>query len=92
MNTTQREPVLFAGFVAAALTLLVLYGVLDAQKAAGWQALAVAAIPLVQFAASWWARGRVFSPNTIRQAGLDPEAVQADADDPDVVPFPGPSR
>lgn len=87
MNAMQKEPALVAGAVAALLGLLLVYGVVTTEQAAAWQGLAVVLIPIAQ---ALWTRSRVFSPNTIREAGLNPEKVEADAADPDVHRYPEP--
>ena len=87
MNTIKKEPALFAGAVAAALSLLVLYGVLDAEKAAGWQAFALALIPVGQMLASWFTRQKVMPVATVKEAGYDPDEVKERAGDPEIRAF-----
>jgi hypothetical protein len=93
MSVMQKEPAMIAGTVGAvvnaALALAVLKGWLDAAEAGLWGtlliALAAALLPALQ---GWWTRSRVFSPNTIREAGLSPAQVAEDAANPDVLAMP----
>lgn len=68
----KKEPALIIGFITAILSLLIIYGVLDAEQAAAWGAVVAALIPLAQALIT---RSFVFSPNTIEDAGHDPENV-----------------
>jgi Mg/Co/Ni transporter MgtE len=83
MNPMQKEPAVTIGAgVAAVMGLLVYYGVLDLEGAGLWTTfLVVVAVPLAQ---ALLTRMGVFSPNTIREAGLDPAAVKERAADPTV--------
>lgn len=44
----KHEPAALIGLITAALALLVVYGVLDLQKAGAWEAVLIAAVPLAQ--------------------------------------------
>jgi hypothetical protein len=93
MRLMQKEPAMLAGgagaIINAALALAVARGWLAAEEAGLWGALAVAlAAALLPLLQGKFTRERVYSPHTIRQAGLSPAQVQRDADDPAVAPMP----
>jgi uncharacterized membrane protein YhiD involved in acid resistance len=80
MNPLKTEPSLtFGASVAAVMGLLVYYRVLTIEGAGVWTTflLAVGA-PLAQAVIT---RSQVFSSNTIREAGFDPQAVKDRAAD-----------
>jgi hypothetical protein len=81
----KKEPAAVAGIITAVVALLVSYGVFDDTKARSWETLALILIPPIAQAVI--TRQSVFSPHTIEQAGLSPEAVQERASDPEVLPF-----
>lgn len=76
----KKEPALIIGFITAILSLLIIYGVLNAEQAAAWGAVVAALIPLAQGLIT---RRFVFSENTIEKAGIAPEEIveQAKAND-----------
>lgn len=79
--TPQKEPALYAG-AAAVVGLLLVYGVLTEAQAGAW--LGVAGAVLVPLLQAWWTRRHVMPVETIREAGLNPERVKDQADDPRV--------
>lgn len=68
----QNEPAAALGVVGAIIALLVAYGLMDANKAPMWSALAVAVVPLVQ---AWVTRHLVMPVSKIRDAGLSPQQI-----------------
>lgn len=82
MKSLQREPAAAAGIVAALLSVALVYGIVTTEQATAWSGLAAVLVPLIPLAQARWTRRRVFSPDTIREAGYDPAAVQRRADDP----------
>jgi hypothetical protein len=84
MNLLKKEPAAAAG-VAAVLAVALVYRWVTPEQAVAWEALAM--LVVVPIAQALWTRSRVFSPNTIQQAGLNPEEVQRRADDPAVQPY-----
>lgn len=59
MNT-KHEPVLIRAFIAAAVQLLLAFGVaVSVEQAVALEALAVAALPLVTLVAAYFARRKV---------------------------------
>ena len=82
MNPIQKEPAVTIGVaVGAMMGLLLAYDVVDTEKAAAWSAFLLVALPIIQ---GVFTRFHVFSPNTIREAGLDPAAVKERAEDPSI--------
>lgn len=93
MSAIQKEPAMIAGgigaVVNAALALAVGRGWLAADEAGDWGTLVVALLALLlPVLQGMWTRSRVFSPHTIREAGLSPAQVLRDADNPAVAPTP----
>lgn len=80
----NKEPALLVGIFTAVLSLLVVFGVLDEKQSAAVLAVIVAAAPILQGIVT---RQFVFSPHTIKEAGLNPEDVVERAQDPAVVPY-----
>jgi 2-hydroxychromene-2-carboxylate isomerase len=88
----NKEPALKAGaFGTAVVAVLLAYRIVNAQQALAWSTLLTMALTaLVPLAQAWWTRRKVMPVATIKQAGLDPEAVNRAADDPAVRPHTGP--
>lgn len=79
----QTEPaVTVATGVSALMALLVYYGVLDVQGAGVWTTFGI--VVIIPFLQALITRMHVFSENTIRDAGLDPAAVEERASDPQI--------
>jgi hypothetical protein len=88
MNILKKEPALAAG-VGAVLAVGLVYRWVTPEQAVAWEALAMlVVVPVLQAVLT---RSAVFSPNTIRQAGLNPEEVQRRAEDPAVQPYREPA-
>jgi hypothetical protein len=84
MKPLQTEPAITIGAsVAALMGLLVYLKVIDLEGANVWGTfITLVAFPIVQAVLT---RLHVFSPNTLREAGLNPKAVAEAAADPDVL-------
>lgn len=72
MKAIRYEPAMTAGVIAAALALLVSYGLLDTKKAALWGTLLTGILPLVQ---AWVTRRYVMPVSKIVDAGLNTETI-----------------
>jgi hypothetical protein len=84
MSVLKKEPALAAG-VGAVIAVALVYRWVSPEQAVAWEKVAMLVIvPILQAVLT---RSAVFSPNTIQQAGLNPEEVQRRADDPAVQPY-----
>lgn len=85
----KKEPALTAGaFGTAVVALLLAYRIINAEQALAWSTLiAMVLTALVPFAQALYTRWKSMPVHTIKEAGLDPEAVNRAADNPDVKPF-----
>lgn len=79
----KKEPVLLYGLLTALLALAVAYGLVSNDKLELWQALIVAALPVIQ---AIFTRREVMPVSTINDAGLTSGEVQGMAQDPGVTP------
>jgi VIT1/CCC1 family predicted Fe2+/Mn2+ transporter len=88
MNT-KREPALTAGaFGTAVVAVLLAYRIINAEQALAWSTLLTMVLTaLVPFAQALYTRRKVMPVDTVKAAGLDPEAVNRAADNPAVQPF-----
>ncbi len=81
-NPIQKEPALaVAGVVAAGVGVCLAFDLVNMRQAEAIQALAVVLIQALL------TRRLVFAPETLRRAGLDPEEVEKQAEDPAVPRF-----
>jgi hypothetical protein len=89
MEQREKEPALKAGaFATAIVALLLAYRIVTAQQALAWGTLLTMLLTaLVPLAQALWTRWHVIPVDTVKAAGLDPEAVNRAADDPSVAPF-----
>lgn len=81
----KREPVVLAAALAAILQgvwIFVSNDPLATGISADWL------MPLVTVAAGWFGRRKSIPVQTVKDAGISPEAIQTRADDPNVQPVP----
>jgi hypothetical protein len=85
----NREPARKAGaFVSAIVAVLVLYRVLTEEEALVWGRVIEILLQITApYLTAEFIRGKVMPVDTVKAAGLDPEEVNRDADNPDVEPF-----
>lgn len=79
-----KEPAAVGGVLSALVVVGVSYGVLNQQQAGAWSGVVAAVVILLNVI---WTRSQVMPVKTITDAGLNPEAVKANADNPSVKPF-----
>jgi hypothetical protein len=92
MEQRNREPALRAGaFASGVVALLLAYRIVTAEQALAWTTLLTMALTLlVPFVQALYTRWHVMPVDTVKAAGLDPDAVNRAADNPSVRPFTGP--